>query len=113
MNKKKTENKKRKSKSEYLREWRQKNPGLVKWSYDRDLERKRWRYKNDDEYRQRILDQRKQRWNNPEFRKKRAFYMKEYRKRNKIQLEPIEKSERTPIGKLLDQILESMKINKK
>jgi len=66
-----------------MREWRRKNPYTAAHRSDRDRWEKNWKYANDPEYRKKILEKAKQRWRDPEYRKRRAAYMREYRRRRR------------------------------
>jgi len=68
---------------EYLKEWRRKNPGSVERHNRQSSAKKREKYRGDSEYRERILEKAKQRWCDPEYRKRRAAYMREFRRRRR------------------------------
>lgn len=68
---------------EYMRNWRSENPDRVADYNYRDRREKNWMYESDPEFRRKLLEKAKQRWRDPEFRKRRAAYMREYRRKHR------------------------------
>jgi len=66
---------------QYLREWRRRNPDSVEDHNYQSSAKKCEKYRDDPEYRKKILEKAKQRWRDPEYRKRRAAYMREFRRR--------------------------------
>jgi len=65
---------------EYLKEWRKGNPDRVEWHNRQSSAKKREKYRENSEYRKKILEKAKQKWCDPEYRAKRREYMREFRK---------------------------------